>query len=108
MINSVNLLVFLAALWLEHKEGGAAANPLAAILGAVAQGANQPAQNQQQQAKPGEANPLAALGAIGALAGALGGAAQPQQQNQQQTQSQSPTAADLLGGLAQVLAQGKK
>ena len=45
-------------------QGGAAANPLAAILGAVAQGANQPAQNQQQQAKPGEANPLAALGAI--------------------------------------------
>ncbi len=78
----------------QNSQGGA--NPLAAILGAATQG------QQQNQSTNQNENPLAALGALGALAGALGGAAQGQQQQQQ---NQSPTAADLLGGLAKALNQ---
>ena len=88
----------------SQGQGGAAANPLAAVLGAVAQGA----QGQQQTSAQNQndaANPLAALGALGALAGALGGAAQGQnQQSQAQTQA-PPNAADILGGLAKALSQ---
>ena len=84
---------------------GGQANPLAAILGAVAQGSAAQSQPQQQaQGQGAAANPLAALGALGALAGAIGGAAQGGQQQQPQ-QQQSPTAADLLGGLAQALSK---
>ena len=88
-------------------QGGAAANPLAAILGAVAQGqagTQQPAQGQQKPSADA-ANPLAALGALGAIAGALGGAAQQGQAGQQQSQNQAagPNAADLLGALANAM-----
>lgn len=89
-------------------QGGQAANPLAAILGAVAQGANQqPAQAQQQNTAQGDAaNPLAALGALGALAGALGGAAGQGQAGQQaQNQAAGPNAADLLGAFASAMSK---
>ena len=68
-------------------------------------GAQQSAQS-QQQASADAANPLAALGALGALAGALGGAAQQgQTSGQSQNQAAGPNAADILGGLAKALSQ---
>ena len=86
-----------------NQQGGAAANPLAAILGGLA-AAQQPQQNAQAQGAA--ANPLAAI--LTGLAGAAA-ANQPQQNAQPQQQSTGNPTADLVGGiLSAALNQNRK
>lgn len=87
----------------QNQSQDAAANPLAALAGALGGVQGQAA----QQSQGAQANPLAALGM---LAGALGAAGAAQGQQAQPSQNQAPNPADAINaiaGIANMLSQKK-